>query len=100
MKETLILLTVLFLFNTAIHFYMNFRNKKNLNQENLANKEQPIKVKFNVEFFGYANFMTIMLAVMVVDNMFQFVFVYLYLIGIVYFANKVHKKHLNQKTND
>lgn len=88
---------VIFIFYTAILIYMKVSNKKKSNEEN----EQPRKVQFNAEFFGYANFLTLILVVTVVDNIIQFVFVCLYLIGIVYSADKVHKKHLKQeiKTN-
>ena len=96
MKEALITVVILFLFYTAVHVYIKITDKK-AKQEN----EQPRKVQFNAEFFGYANFLTLILVVTVVDNIIQFVFVCLYLIGIVYSADKVHKKHLKQerKTN-
>ena len=95
MKEALITVVILFLFYAAVHIYIKITAKK-AKQEN----KQAKKVEFNAEFFGLGFIPTNILIMVIADNIYEMLLIYGCFLGIVYIADKVHKKHLNQKAND
>lgn len=95
MKEALITAVIIFIFYTAVLIYIKITEKKD-KQDN----KQARKVEFNAEFFGLAFIPTNILIMVIADNIYEVLLMYGCFLGVVYIADKVHKKHLNQKTND
>lgn len=95
MKEALITAVIIFIFYTAVLIYIKITEKK-AKQEN----KQAREVKFNAEFFGLGFIPTNILIMVIADNIYEMLLIYGCFLGVVYIADKVHKKHLNQKTND
>ena len=93
MKEMIITLAILFVFSLGVHIYMNITKKKKSNNGK-------VKVGFNAEFFSLTFFPTAMLILVVADEFYKFLILYGYFMVIVFIADKLHKKHLNEEVKN
>lgn len=91
MDIAVINLAILVVLNIIIFLFICFKRKVNQNN----NDRKSYTFYFGSKFFATALFPTILLVIMVADNFFEFVIIYVYLISLLFLSNKLYNDFKN-----